>query len=858
MASTHLPTKPIAVVDRDNDGLVVEDDLESSLVPAYRYEPLPKQTSFRLLQLRAGGPENPLECNTSTHDMDAPTLPSYYAMSYTWGSSIYDRLVIAGRSIPLDDELHSRYSIRHPLGCDGRRLLISTNLRNALRRFRHLLNPVTLWIDAICINQEDIHERASQVLLMKTIYYNAQCVWLWLGEEMEGSSSAFELLSQLARMGKSARFNKEPLPSIGDIGDADVCDELGIPNLYSFEWKSVVKLFDRPVFRRIWIIQEVVTSRETLVFCGSSASATLTDILEGTLFLRNTGFGSAIDSRYGSGKNHMEYLIELCKYQLLWALHHSDLRWELMSGTRRCQASDPRDKIFAIIGLFRDFARDLALSEAASKSGITTEIEIPSRSIDKEAIRSLWTSSIPRMHELHRLISNLLGLHAEVLTAIVKEEKFSEIEVQLHRKTRDRIVLDIFRRLVDEVVLTREWKQVAIFFTRLIYVLDTFSNSWDDFFSETKTNGVVSGIRLYLEFFDKICQPASQDNEIIYNTLKGIAKSSQASSHNLQISDRLADAIQIDDSITFQAFSKSLQRPLPWSVFGLTMPDYSKTVEEVYLEFTLCCIKEDENLDILSAVEDRSMTKCHKLPSWVPDYSVDMNYRLLRSTTDKVDYASSSSTTSDFRWSIDDPKLLRVDGYQIDQISDITSMESASRFLGNNAAFEWKSFVENSGSTYVNGELIHDVLWRTLVGGCIDTDKCDDMRESFRAFMVIQEVLKEDPQSSQEIDDILERKSIDPDEFREYTGKLRPFQSEIHHSRRLFRTQNGFLGLGPMSAKVGDVVCIFKGGRVPYVIRKIPDGSSYFNFIGDCYVHAIMHGEAVDSGCFTWSEIGLL
>jgi hypothetical protein len=146
------------------------------------------------------------------------------------------------------------------------------------------------------------------------------------------------------------------------------------------------------------------------------------------------------------------------------------------------------------------------------------------------------------------------------------------------------------------------------------------------------------------------------------------------------------------------------------------MPDYSKTVEEVYLEFTLCCIKEDKGLDILSAVEDRSMARCHNLPSWVPDCGVDLDCRLLKSTADNVEYAASSSTTSDYCWFPDDSKLIRVDGYPVGPISDITSTESTSRVIGTQA-FEWKSFVENPGSTYVNSELIDDVLWRTLVDG---------------------------------------------------------------------------------------------------------------------------------------------
>jgi len=116
-------------------------------------------------------------------------------------------------------------------------------VRDLYRSFR--------WNDTVCINQEDIHERASQVLLMKTIYYNAQYVLLWLGEELDGSSSALELLSQLARKGESAQFNRDNLPSMNNFEDSDICEELGIPDRYSPQWKYILKLFDRPVFRRI-------------------------------------------------------------------------------------------------------------------------------------------------------------------------------------------------------------------------------------------------------------------------------------------------------------------------------------------------------------------------------------------------------------------------------------------------------------------------------------------------------------------------------------------------------------------------------------------------------------------------------
>jgi hypothetical protein len=52
-----------------------------------------------------------------------------------------------------------------------------------------------LWVDAICIDQSNIEERNHQVKLMDLIYKNAKIVFMWLGEEADGSDLAMEILS---------------------------------------------------------------------------------------------------------------------------------------------------------------------------------------------------------------------------------------------------------------------------------------------------------------------------------------------------------------------------------------------------------------------------------------------------------------------------------------------------------------------------------------------------------------------------------------------------------------------------------------------------------------------------------------
>lgn len=67
-------------------------------------------------------------------------------------------------------------------------------------------------------------------------------------------------------------------------------------------------------------------------------------------------------------------------------------------------------------------------------------------------------------------------------------------------------------------------------------------------------------------------------------------------------------------------------------------------------------------------------------------------------------------------------------------------------------------------------------------------------------------------------------------------------------SRRLFLTANGFIGLGPADAAVGDTVCLLFGGSVMYAVRQEILGVSDCRFIGECYCHGIMNGEAVLMG----------
>ena len=72
------------------------------------------------------------------------------------------------------------------------------------------------------------------------------------------------------------------------------------------------------------------------------------------------------------------------------------------------------------------------------------------------------------------------------------------------------------------------------------------------------------------------------------------------------------------------------------------------------------------------------------------------------------------------------------------------------------------------------------------------------------------------------------------------------FISTFSHGRRFARTERGRLGSMPRFSAVGDKICLFDGGSLPYVIR--PRGDGTFTFIGDCYLDGVMYGEVMVEG----------
>ena len=141
---------------------MADDDATSpttSGTSSYQYEPLgPGLPRTRILTLEASHSwTSEICCRLTTVNLDPELIVE--AISYTWGD--------AAESKPINLEGHCR--------------LVGANLESFLRHRRETYKPVDLWIDALCINQNDPIEKSKQVRIMNLIFGTFSKVTVWLG-----------------------------------------------------------------------------------------------------------------------------------------------------------------------------------------------------------------------------------------------------------------------------------------------------------------------------------------------------------------------------------------------------------------------------------------------------------------------------------------------------------------------------------------------------------------------------------------------------------------------------------------------------------------------------------------------------
>ncbi|OAL47413.1 HET-domain-containing protein [Pyrenochaeta sp. DS3sAY3a] len=257
----------------------------------YIYQPLtPDVDCIRLIELQPSDSEDaPLACRLV--EVSFAQIPKYFALSYMWGDM----------------------SITKSILVDGKRFEVGESLFGALKYFRNGAYSLPIWADAICINQQDIPERNSQIRIMPHIYTRAETVLLWL---YVSSSS-------------QSQVTVDPSASSVEI------------EMLLTEFMDN-KLSVHPYFQRVWVIQEIYKARGITVCSNDSRFSPMAwyDFIDKLKRIAEFSPGSTAPLTIAQELKN--------KYE------NSQNLLSLLQTYKESQCKDPRDKIYGFIGLASD------------------------------------------------------------------------------------------------------------------------------------------------------------------------------------------------------------------------------------------------------------------------------------------------------------------------------------------------------------------------------------------------------------------------------------------------------------------------------------------------------------------------
>lgn len=326
----------------------------------YKWLTLAPTGQIRLIKILPSHPSGDIACEFEV--VNLCDHPRYVALSYTWGNPrLYNYTEENDTSGIPNRQIQCRVgsTIVSQRNEHWYSILVTQNLYSFLLRARDDIAHATqsYWIDAICINQRDTDERGRQVNMMYAIYQTAKTVYAWLGEEDEDTYMAFELMRTLAGCcrGTDRRTRIQDIQDITpkDLGTQGLISRIGRYADISY-WMAMARIFQRSYFTRVWIIQEITFANKMLAICGHNV-LDWEDVVRVSQFLALTSWSGWMSRATGRNKpsHGAPNAIEVNKGS-------RNLLHILIRG-RRFMSKDPRDKVYALLGIAGDSFREDAL-----------------------------------------------------------------------------------------------------------------------------------------------------------------------------------------------------------------------------------------------------------------------------------------------------------------------------------------------------------------------------------------------------------------------------------------------------------------------------------------------------------------
>lgn len=298
--------------------------------------------TIRLLVIR-GGTGNEIDCELVDSTLDEHGLP-FEAVSYTWGPEFVANSVRIG----------------------GRRLPVTFHLSLILRDLRLPDADRIIWVDAVCINQQNAVEKGHQVAQMKDIYRFAKCVLLCICRPIDYTNLLMDSLEQLQKsLDAPVSNDKQALAaSWHDVQNATArrhldsqSSDIGallqrqVKALTVLQRQGLEYILNQPWFQRVWILQEVANASSAIVCCGGKSVSAAIFALSPKLLNVSIPFGQegivaeVLSLMTGPSKRN----------------GFQDL-YPLLRRFRGSHATVERDRIYALFGICQDVHIDTKIN----------------------------------------------------------------------------------------------------------------------------------------------------------------------------------------------------------------------------------------------------------------------------------------------------------------------------------------------------------------------------------------------------------------------------------------------------------------------------------------------------------------
>ncbi|KAF2823250.1 HET-domain-containing protein [Ophiobolus disseminans] len=242
--------------------------------------------------------------------------PVYEALSYTWASQDGDSSL--SRSITVCGT-----------GCS---IAITRSCEAALYHIRFRGRKRVLWVDAICIDQSNVSERSHQVNFMSTIYSSASQVLMFLGPGSETTDRVMDFLN-------------------GDH-ETNVWKDIG---QRTADMRQFLRL---RYLDRVWVLQEIALAKlTTLIMGGKSTRWSASSIQALRPYFPKVGIAIPSALQWCPGSELEQDLLKV------------------LQKSRNCSASDPKDKVYAVLGLVQPhIIKALSVDYSSTTEEVYTDV----------------------------------------------------------------------------------------------------------------------------------------------------------------------------------------------------------------------------------------------------------------------------------------------------------------------------------------------------------------------------------------------------------------------------------------------------------------------------------------------------